>query len=225
MRRIKTFIVFVILILFTVTVFIGVRSHSSYAIEVEPYLKGGTINLVEDGVSEGHKFLTALGVKTKFGEDKLQGVVTIEGWEMGEPLDEDVEIPRRGYYIGGEIGYNLVFANFRIIPTTGIAYEYMKRHRNPMYPESWKNLRFFSALLGAKMKYRIGYLKADIVVPFNLRTNNDHPKSKVGFNAETGIEYKRLTTGLFYNRVGFKETSKNPDFEFNRYGVILGIRF
>lgn len=199
--------------------------NSVHAVEFEPYLRVGTINLNEDGINEGHKSLVAVGVKTRTGLDKLTGELTVEWWTMAEPLDEDIELPRKGYYVSGEIGYNFMYKDIDITPAAGVSYEYIKRHANESSPGSWEKLKSFSALLGVKVKKKIFYLKGGIIAPFLLRTDNDDPDAKIGFNAEAGIEYKRLTLGYFYKRIGFDENSENPEIDFNRYGVVIGFKF
>jgi len=189
--------------------------NSVHAVEFEPYLRVGTINLDEDGVDEGHKSLVAVGVKTRTGLDKLTGELTVEWWTMAEPLDEDVELPRKGYYASGEIGYNFMYKDTDITPAAGVSYEYIKRHANESFPGSWEKLKFLSALLGMKVKKKIFYLKGGIIIPLLIRTGNDDPDAKIGFNAEAGIEYKRLTLGYFYKRIGFDENSENPEIDFN----------
>jgi len=199
--------------------------NSVHAVEFEPYLRGGTINLDEDGVDEGHKSLAAVGLKTRTDLDKLTGELTLEWWTMAEPLDEDVELPRKGYNASGEIGYNFIYKDTYITPAAGVSYEYIKRHANESFPGSWEKLSVFSALLGIKVKKNIFYFKAGIIAPFLLMTDNDDPDAKIGFNAEAGIEYKRLTLGYFYKRIGFDENSDNPEIDFNRYGGVLSYKF
>lgn len=92
----------IILVFVVLFVFIGVTGgfSSSLAVELCPFLRFGTINWREGDIDEGHKYLRGGGLKIKSNLiDGLRGTVTMQGWEMGEPLDEDRELPYRGYSI------------------------------------------------------------------------------------------------------------------------------
>ena len=51
-----------------------------------------------------------------------------------------------------------------------------------------------------------------------------HPRVNP-WNSAMVIEYKRLTLGYFYKRIGFDENSENPEIDFNRYGAVIGFKF
>jgi hypothetical protein len=69
-------------------------------VEVELQLQIGGVNLYEAGNSEGHKFFLSAGVNvgTTFKKG-LQGFLLLNGWKLGEALDEDTEIPLQGFRI------------------------------------------------------------------------------------------------------------------------------
>jgi hypothetical protein len=204
-----------------------------FAFELTPFVKLGTINWREKNINEGHKFLQAAGLKMKSEFDDFKGIVGAEVWRMGEPLDEDRELPSKGHSFCAEIEYNKQIDDHLIVyPYAGAGFERFSRvdEGNIKYHESWSSLSYFSLALGGGARYKIAYAKAGARFPFYGRTNNNlEPKAKPGFDFEIGIRWRGLTLGWFYKRIGFDEfgpeTVRQPDFEFNRYGAIIKYSF
>ena len=225
-----------ILVLVVLFVFIGVTGNfcSSLAVELCPFLRFGTINWKEGDIDEGHKYLRGGGLEIKSNLiDGLRGAVTIQGWEMGEPLDEDRELPYKGYSFSGEIDYNWPIGdNFTLYPYIGLGFEKWKRveEGNIKYSQSWNSLEFFNWSLGGKVIYKMAYLRTGLIFPFNGQTNDNlYPQTKIGFDFEVGVRWKKLTLGWLYKRVRFDEIASenigHSDFELNRSGVIIKYGF
>jgi len=204
-----------------------------FAFELTPFVKLGTINWREKNVNEGHKFLQAAGLNMKSEFDDFKAIVEAEVWRMGEPLDEDRELPSKGHGLCAEIEYNKRVDDHLILyPYVGAGFEGFSRvdEGNIKYHESWSSLSYFSLVLGGGARYKIAHVKAGVRFPFCGRTNNNlETKAKPGFDFEIGIRWRGLTLGWFYKRIGSdefgSETLRQPDFEFNRYGAIIKYSF
>ncbi len=221
----------IILIAFFGLIVVGGSFFTAHAIEFEPYIKSGTINFVEDNVREGNKFLIGAGLKTLLGSHRLKGTFVTEGWTMGEPLDEDRELPSKGYNISGEVTYSWnVVDNLTLYPYTGLGFEFWDREPNKAYPGSWDSLKFFKWTLGAGIEEKIMYMKGGFIVPFASYADNDLDiDSLIGYEVESGIHLRGLNLGFFYKRVKFDDSSSNkiiqPNFKLNLYGGVIGYRF
>ena len=109
----------------------------SSAVELTPYVRLGTINWREKGVNEGHKFLQAGGLRIVSNFDKLSLIGGVEAWKMGEPIDEDTEMPRKGYRLSGEIRYKKSIKNgLSVYPYAGLGFEEFSRARDGNYKYS-----------------------------------------------------------------------------------------
>lgn len=192
---------------------------------VEPYIKGGSVNWVENGVSEGNKSLLGGGLKvnTIFGD--FSGTVILEKAQIAEGMDEDREIPNRFYAIGAEVAYKLVnHRGFLVSPYAGVAYENWDREiSNPKICGSWEDINFFSWTLGAKVDYKQVYVKAGAILPFAIDTNRNsfNPKPRVGYQAEIGANiWKGLNTAVQYRSLQMG----GPHSKLNTTTLMVGYR-
>jgi len=166
------------------------------------------------------------GIKTIFiTKSNLRGIITAEKWQIGEGLDEDVEIPKKGYNISGEIEYQIKQGqDIMLYPYTGITFEEWKRIRgNATIPGSWNSLKFFRWNIGGKIEYKKIYGRAGIMLPFKVESNKESKlKSRLGFEAEAGINvWKKLIAGLFYKQFKFGNSSSGM----NINGMIISYQF
>lgn len=224
-----------ILLFAAVFFFIGGAGEFSttFALELTPIVRLGTINWREKNINEGHKYLQAAGLRVASEFKDFKGMVAAEVWRMGEPIDEDREMPSKGYSLSGEVDYRKRMRNHLILyPYVGASFERFGRvdEGNIKYRESWSSVHFLSLAFGGGAHYKIAYVKAGLQFPCYARTNNNlEPKSQPGFDFEIGIQWKRLSAGWSYKRITFgefgPETARQPDFEFNRYGAIIKYSF
>lgn len=204
--------------------------HISHALEVEPYLKLGTINFVENDVNEGNKFLVVAGVKASQGFDGFKGLILAEGWTMGEPMDEDRELPGKGYNVAGELRYNLInMDDHQLYPYTGLGFEYWDREASREYADSWDSVRFFRWSVGLGIESKLLFMRGGIFIPFKAKTDNSlKPDSMLGYEAEAGVYLAGFTLSFFYKRTQFDDFSSggidHPNFKLNLYGFSLGYR-
>ncbi|MBU4346961.1 hypothetical protein KKF23_00190, partial [Patescibacteria group bacterium] len=104
--------------------FLGLASFA-YAVdvEVEPSLRAAGMEWKENGESEGHKSCIGIGIQANLSDfSNLPGLklsLGLEEWRMGEAVDEDVEIPRKGYRFFGEISRPIGYLGFSFSPCLG----------------------------------------------------------------------------------------------------------
>jgi hypothetical protein len=206
---------------------------TTFAVELTPFVRLGTINWREKSINEGHKYLQAAGLRVASESTDCAVMVAVEAWRMGEPIDEDREMPSKGYSLSGEVDYLKRMGNHLLLyPYVGASFERFGRvdEGNIKYPESWSSVHFLTLALGGGVRYKIAFAKAGLQVPCYVRTDDNlEPKSQPGFDFEIGIRWKGLSAGWFYKRISFgefgSETARQPDFEFNRYGAIIKYSF
>ncbi len=207
--------------------FLGLASFA-YAIdvEVEPSVKAAGMKWKENGESEGHKSYISAGVQANFRDFAFQPdlklALGLEEWRMGEALDEDVEIPRKGYRFGGEISRPIGYLGFSFSPCIGVSFEeWHRRHEgNPNIAGSWQSLRFFSATAGVRVDYKQFFAKAVAIQPFNIEGGG--LKTRTGYEFTLGANvWQDLDIALFYKDVRFG----NPDTEMQLTGIAASYRF
>ncbi len=196
----------------------------SYAFDIEPYVKAGTIDLVEGGIEEGHKLLLATRARISTGE-KVHGTLSVEGWWMGEPYDEDREMPNNGFSFSGEVAYRLIESDISLFPFVSVAYEGFHRDKNIKYDESWSRIEYITGTVGVKATYRVFYLKFGALFPFAAETDRDQRlDTEIGFDFETGILWKNITLGYFLKKTKFESGDGQPGLELNLYGGMVAYR-
>lgn len=94
-------------------------------LEVEPYLKGGTIAWDKLGGIGGHKSIIAGGLNANVKFSSLGATVNLEKWWVAERLDDDKGIiPKEGYSIFADVKYFLkTDSDFLFYPYAGIGFE------------------------------------------------------------------------------------------------------
>lgn len=207
-------------------VFVGLllSSQVGRAAEVEVYLQFGGVNLNEDGISEGHKFFVGAGanVGTPFKKG-LQGFLLLNGWKLGEALDEDTEMPLQGFRVGGEGRYNVIKDDFLVYPFVGAGINYMER-KYAKNQDEWTSNTFADFQAGFGAKYKWFFVKAAAKVPVVLDTNGKTLDPDVGFIAGGGLEVKRFFAGYFYEITAFDNNKRGQTAVKFSY-VMFGYRF
>jgi hypothetical protein len=192
-------------------------------LEVEPYVKGGTIAWDQHGGVGGHKFMMAAGVNAnvKFGVPSLGSTINLEGWKVMEGLDSDKGIiPEKGYSFSWDVKYFLKLTDFfRFYPYAGIGYEKWQDRANP---RDWESLRFYNWMAGIGAESEKVYIKAGITKPFSPATDSGlHPKPRYGFSSEIGVNiWKNFHAGLFYKYAAFQD----PDAKMTQSGLLVAYR-
>lgn len=220
-------------ILLVAMVLLGVVGSFGYAyaitiggmteLEVEPYLKGGTIAWDQLGGIGGHKSIISVGLNAnvKFSSLALGAAVNLEKWWVAEGLDDDKGIiPKEGYSIFTDVKYFLkTDSEFLFYPYAGIGFEEWGKRETS---ESWKSLKFFNLAVGMGVENEKGYIKAGITRPFSVNAQgSSDPTPRYGFSAEGGIKLKAFLIGLFYKYAGFQD----PDAKMTQSGLFIGYSF
>lgn len=206
--------------------FFGLASFA-YAIdaEVEPSVKAAGMKWKENGESEGHKSYIGIGVQANLSDfvfqPDLKLALGLEEWRMGEAVDEDAEIPRKGYRFFGEISRPIRYLAFSFSPCLGASFEeWHRREGNPKIVGSWQSLRFFSGTAGIKVGYARYFAKAIAIQPFNIEGGG--LKARTGYEISIGANiWKDLDMALFYKDVRFGR----PAAEMQLTGAAVSYRF
>ncbi|MDP3042850.1 MAG: hypothetical protein Q8N21_00380 [bacterium] len=209
-----------------VVLFFGLASFA-YAIdvEVEPSVKAAGMKWKENGVSEGHKSYVGVGIQGNLSDfSSLPGLKLnfgLEEWRMGEAVDEDAEIPRKGYRFYGEISRPIRYLEFSFAPCIGAGFEeWHRREGNPKIAGSWQSLRFFSGTAGIKAGYDCYFAKVIAIQPFNIEGGT--LKARTGYEISLGANiWKDLDLALFYKDVRFAR----PDTEMQLTGAAVSYKF
>jgi len=190
-------------------------------LEVEPYLKGGTIAWDSLGGIGGHKSIIAGGLNANVKLSSLGATVNLEKWLVAEGLDDDKGIiPKEGYSIFTDVKYFLkTDSDFLFYPYAGIGFEEWGKRETS---NSWESLKFFNLAVGMGVEHEKGYMKAGITSPFSVNAQgSSDPTPRYGFSAEGGIKLKAFLIGLFYKYAGFQD----PDAKMTQSGLFIGYRF
>lgn len=191
---------------------------------VEPFIKGGSVNWVEKGISEGNKFSLGGGVKLNAVSGNFSGNVTLEKAQIAEGMDEDREIPNRFYAVGAEVAYKMAtYKNIVFSPYTGLTYENWGREiPNPKICGSWDEIDFFAWSLGVRANYKQVYAGIGAILPFAINTNHSSDlKSRLGYQAEIGASiWKGLNASLQYRSLQMG----NPHSELNTTTLLVGYK-
>ncbi len=201
------------------------KTTQKQKINFDVYTKLGTIHLKENGISEGHKSLTGLGVNLNYG-DKLKTTLNGEMWIMGEPLDEDTEIPKKGYHLGIKSKYRLGKKNRTLFsPFVKVDYNKWKRDSSKC-PDGFRSLEFITGNVGIEAERGMFHAKVGGLLPLWSETDKAaKPKGKLGIDASVGIIYKDFFLNAFYNQTSFKSDLGQPEITLNLYGAMLGYKF
>jgi len=185
------------------------------AVDVKPYVKIGGMELIEKGISEGHKSFGLLGINVirELGKAELTG--TLEGFVMTEAVDEDPELLHNGFRTGIEYKYSFNVLN----PYAGVYFENWNRDSNSKYPDSFTRMDFAEATFGFTAKKKYVYARVGGIYPFWADVGDYNPHGKLGFEASIGFEFRNFNIGYSYKRISF------TDLEFNFSCAEIGYRF
>ena len=190
-------------------------------IEVEPYVKGGTIAWDQLSGTGGHKSLVGLGLNGVAAFGRLAGAFNVEKWWVAERLDDDKGIiPDTGHRFFADGRYSFTAADdLRLYPFAGVGYEHWSRSDAI---DSWRSINFPFASVGGGAEYRSGFFKIGVLMPFAATADNGpDPKSRIGVTADAGLRVFNCVFGVFFRSVGFE----SPDAKMVQAGVMLGYTF
>ena len=168
-----------------------------------------TSNFKENGIREGHKSLVGVGL-TALKENL--GYLEIGLWHMGEPLDEDRELPRRGYLIGAGILHEAWHAGF--------AQERIERTPNGKYGISWDELSVLT--LRARYEHAFGEIsfKAGILFPIHAEANDGYAwDGRITPSVEIRKTFKRTAISWFWNEEKLVNNEVHHPITLKRYGL------
>jgi len=188
---------------------------------IESYLKIGTINVRDGAINEGHKSLVAVGFN--LGTDptkKVEWLFNVEGWVMGEPSDEDGEIPNNGIGLFFEGRRNFFLKkSLKIFPYVGVGLHHWERDGSEKTVGQWGEINFADIKIGLGVEYKKIFARAGARRPM-INDGNFDPK--IGFESELGLKIKRIKISLFYDRFSF---SNNNNFDVNFWGGKVSCSF
>jgi hypothetical protein len=190
-------------------------------LEVEPYVKGGTIAWDELRGIGGHKSLIAAGINTLAAFDRVGAGFNFEKWWLGEPLDDDKGIiPDGGHRLFADVRYFFKpTEELRVYPFAGVGYEHWSRSDAV---GSWQSINFPYASMGGGAEYQHSYVKIGLLLPFSATADSGpDPKSRVGVTADAGIRLYNVSVGVFFRSVGLED----PDAKMVQAGVMVGYAF
>jgi|SRR5688572_1650731 hypothetical protein len=190
-------------------------------IEIEPYVKGGTIAWDELRGIGGHKSLLGAGLNTLATFDRIGAGFTFEKWWLGEPLDDDKGIiPNEGHRFFGDGRYYFKpTEQLRLYPFAGLGYEHWSRSDAV---GSWQSINFAYASIGGGADYEHSYVKLGLLMPFMATADSGpDPTSRVGLTADAGIRLYNFSVGVFFRSLGFED----PDAKMVQTGITLGYTF
>ena len=190
-------------------------------VEVEPYVKGGTLAWDELNGTGGHKSLVALGLNSVATFGRLGAAFNFEKWWLAERLDDDTGIiPDGGHRFFADARYAFTPADeLRLYPFAGLGYEHWSRGDAV---GSWRSINFPYAAAGAGADYRSGFLKIGLLMPFAATADaGPDPKSRIGVTADAGLRIFNCVLGVFFRSVGFE----SPDAKMVQAGVMVGYTF
>lgn len=196
-------------------------------INFDAYTKLGTIGFEENKIPEGHKFFTGFGANLNLNYwDKLEITFNGEAGFMGELLDEDTEIPKKGYHLGIKSRYRLGKKNSTLFSTfVKVGYNKWKRDSSK-YPDSFRSLEFITGSAGIEAEKGMFHAKVGGLLPLWSQTDKTtKPKGKIGIDTSVGITYKDFFLDAFYNQTSFKPDLEQPEITLKLYGAMLGYKF
>jgi hypothetical protein len=215
----KKIAVFVLMFVFFLCIGQSYGFERSFNVSFEPYLKGGGLSFKENGLKEGHKFFTALGAELKLKPSffpKVESSLFLEGWKTSEPMDEDTELPRKGWELGGKVLYRLPSegpVNLSLISKVG--YQEWRRDEG-----AWNSFRFFYVAPKIKGDYKNFFAGAGLIIPFSGRADfGSRHAGKPGFELSAGFTLKKkISLEYFYQKIGFKSSECCDAFSVGKSG-------
>jgi len=173
-----------------------------FAFDVKPYTKIGGMELVEKGISEGHKVFYLVGVDVSKQFIDYEATFTAEGFVMGEAVDEDPELLHNGFRLGAQ---SKLLDTGSLEPFIALNYEQWNRDANQKYPGSFTSLDFVDAVFG--FSFEKEYMYSRIAALYPVWSNEF--SGELGFEAGIGIKFDKLRIGYSYKRVKFSDVSSN----------------
>lgn len=206
-----------------------IYANASYAVDVEAFIKMGTIDSDEEShpLATGHKAMLDIGIKVSTGKKLLQQL-TAEYWTMSEPVDEDREMPHDGLSFIYEISYLFSNNNLDFYPYVGIGLERWRRNSPDVGDQNryYGDLYFSELVAGIGTKYRSYYSKAGVLLPFWSDTDSGHsPNGRLGFALNAGYLWEKFDLGAFFRDSSFGGDGTQGNFQLKQYGLILGYKF
>ncbi len=206
-----------------------IYANESYAVDVEAFIKAGTIDSDEENhsMATGHKVMLGVGIRVSTGKRLLQQL-TAEYWTMAEPVDDDREFPHDGLSFIYEISYLFSDNNLDFYPYIGIGLERWRRNSPDEGDQDryYGDLYFSEFTAGIGTKYKSYYFKGGVLLPFWSDTDSgQRPDGKLGFTLNAGYLWKKFDLGVFFRESNFGSDGSQPDFQLRQYGLIIAYRF
>jgi hypothetical protein len=195
------------LIIIFISMFMGIAfgvfliKSNALALDVNPYVKVGGMELIEKNISEGHKAYGLVGVDFIKKMAKNEFTFTAEAFTMVEAVDEDPELLHNGFKVGGQT--KMLIGS--VEPFIGVYYEQWNRDTNQKYPGSFTELNFVDATLGMSTERK--YLYASIAGLYPVWSSEF--SGELGFDASIGIKLGDFKIGYSYKRVSFSDVESN----------------
>jgi hypothetical protein len=192
----------------------------STELELQPYIKGGTVAWDELAGIGGHKSMIAAGLTANLQQGSWGARLNGERWWLAEKLDDDKGfIPSAGYAMSADAKYFIPTGIGRFAPFTGLGFDGWQDRQSTT---TFDTLTFMSWRGGLAFDHERGYLSAAALLPFAINAvGGNDPSARIGFTAEAGVYLGPVVAGLFFKTIGFQD----PDAKMVQSGLFLAYSF
>ena len=197
------------------------------------FTEAGGVNVTENDVSEGHKSYHQFGLEMSFENMRARIAGQIDGFFMGEPPEEDPEIPKWG--LGAQVEYGYKIREWAL-PYLGVRYDHIERGIAPKYsdpsdPEYNAGYRgqvesehdIVSARGGVHLHHKWLWVDLGTIIPFYTSTKSGNFGPDVGI----GVRFGKWDIGYRYKQIRMTDNHFSGDEALSLYwsGVQLGYSF
>ena len=198
------------------------------------FTEAGGMNVNENGISEGHKSYHQFGLETSFENMRARIAGQIDGFFMGEPPEEDPEIPKWG--LGAQVEYGYKIREWAI-PYLGVRYDHIERGMAPKYtdpgdpeyasygpnPQIETEHDMVSARGGFHFRYKWLWADLGTIIPFYTSTKSGNFGPDLGI----GVKLGHWDVGYRFKQYRLTDNHFSGDVALSFYfsGVQLGYSF
>lgn len=220
-------VVFFILVCLNIT-----KAHADES-NIRIFTEAGGMNVNENDISEGHKSYHQLGIEYSIENMRARMSGQVDGFFMGEPPEEDPEIPKWG--AGAQIEYAYKWKAWAF-PYLGVRYDHIERELAPKYndpndPEYDRDYvgqaetehDMVSARGGFHFQHKWMWADIGTIIPFYTSTKSGNFGPDVG----VGVKFGAWDIGYRFKEYRLTDNHFEGDTALSFYfsGVQLGYTF